>query len=281
MKKIFNLVGFVITLASVYFLYGKYQDLNGTINSITDSHLATYFWMPFIYAWSAMFLALAWGNIISNLDYKLPVKSYLAIYGISQIGKYIPGNIFHYVGKQFLGVAYGIPAKKLAKSQLYEIFLQLLSALGFAVFIGYSCLFNEHGIYAFSLMALSNFIIYLTVYFFKKKTIISLFFYMIFLCVLGGLFAVVLKIVSHFDYDAESFFYIISAFSTAWLIGFVIPGAPAGIGVRETVLIFLLSPSGLAEHDVFTSAILFRIISVCGDFIFFFFGSFLFFLKKD
>lgn len=281
MKKLINVFGVILTLSSIYFLYSKYQALKNTLSLDITTYPTSYYTMPFIYTLSAIALALAWGRIITVLYKKVPINSCLAIYGISQIGKYVPGNVFHYVGKQFLGVAYGIPGKELAKSQFYEIILQLLSAIGFAIYIGYGYLFPGHNLVALLIMAFAMILIFVTLYFYNSMMLPALFFYMLFLCALGALFASVIKMTSHFHYDAESLFFIISAFAAAWLIGFVIPGAPAGIGVREAVLILLLTPSGLAEHDVFSSAILFRIVSVCGDFVFFLLGMLLYFVKKD
>jgi uncharacterized membrane protein YbhN (UPF0104 family) len=35
----------------------------------------------------------------------------------------------------------------------------------------------------------------------------------------------------------------VGAFAIAWAAGFIVPGAPAGLGVREAVLIALIAPS--------------------------------------
>ena len=61
---------------------------------------------------------------------------------------------------------------------------------------------------------------------------------------------------------------IIAANAVAWVAGFVTPGAPGGIGVREFVLVMLLKPYGLAEVAV-TVAAQMRLVTVAGDFIFY------------
>ena len=54
----------------------------------------------------------------------------------------------------------------------------------------------------------------------------------------------------------------------AWLLGFVVPGAPAGLGVREAVLIAMLS--GVAsEPDAVLATLIFRFVNVAGDLLFF------------
>ena len=53
-------------------------------------------------------------------------------------------------------------------------------------------------------------------------------------------------------------------FATAWLFGFLTPGAPAGIGAREAALVLLLSP--IAGREVSLAvAVLSRALSVLGD----------------
>lgn len=57
---------------------------------------------------------------------------------------------------------------------------------------------------------------------------------------------------------------LIGIYATAWLIGFLVPGAPAGLGVREALLVLGLSP--LVGADAATAATaLFRVVTVAGD----------------
>jgi hypothetical protein len=55
-----------------------------------------------------------------------------------------------------------------------------------------------------------------------------------------------------------------SAFAIAWVVGFVTPGAPAGIGVREALLLLMLSGSmGSVETSLLILAL--RIVTTLGD----------------
>ena len=57
---------------------------------------------------------------------------------------------------------------------------------------------------------------------------------------------------------------ILGLFSLSWVIGFITPGVPGGIGVREAMMLMFLT--GIAsEEKILTSAIIYRIISVLGD----------------
>lgn len=57
---------------------------------------------------------------------------------------------------------------------------------------------------------------------------------------------------------------LVGIYALAWLVGFLVPGAPAGLGVREALLVLGLSP--LLGQDVATvSTALFRIVTIAGD----------------
>ena len=53
-------------------------------------------------------------------------------------------------------------------------------------------------------------------------------------------------------------------FSIAWVAGFIIPGAPGGIGVREAVIIFFLTPI-IGEAESITVSIGLRLVTLLGD----------------
>jgi uncharacterized membrane protein YbhN (UPF0104 family) len=50
----------------------------------------------------------------------------------------------------------------------------------------------------------------------------------------------------------------------AWLLGYVMPGAPAGLGVRETVLVLGLGPA-LGEAEALVVALAYRFVTVVVD----------------
>ena len=60
---------------------------------------------------------------------------------------------------------------------------------------------------------------------------------------------------------------VAAALAGAWLVGFVIPGASAGIGVREAAVILLLSPA-VGAGDAALIAALSRIVTTGGDALF-------------
>jgi hypothetical protein len=52
--------------------------------------------------------------------------------------------------------------------------------------------------------------------------------------------------------------------SLAWIVGYVTPGAPAGIGLREAVLVLGLSPA-LGDSEALALALLYRLVTTIAD----------------
>ena len=57
---------------------------------------------------------------------------------------------------------------------------------------------------------------------------------------------------------------MIGAYVLAWLAGLVTPGAPAGVGVRELVLLALLKGS-VGQTELLLAVLLGRLVTVGGD----------------
>jgi uncharacterized membrane protein YbhN (UPF0104 family) len=61
---------------------------------------------------------------------------------------------------------------------------------------------------------------------------------------------------------------VCGAYVLAWVAGFLTPGAPAGVGVREFVLYLLLAQL-VGQPDLLAAVVLARMVSVCGDVLFY------------
>ena len=57
---------------------------------------------------------------------------------------------------------------------------------------------------------------------------------------------------------------LISSFSLAWIIGLVIPAAPGGLGVFESVILFRLG-SQLPEASLLATLLCYRLVSTISD----------------
>ena len=63
------------------------------------------------------------------------------------------------------------------------------------------------------------------------------------------------------------------AYVLAWLVGLVTPGAPAGVGIRELVLLFVLK-GVIPETDLLLAVVMGRVVTIFGDVLYFLNTSF-------
>ena len=98
-------------------------------------------------------------------------------------------------------------------------------------------------------------------------------YYLIFLSISGLIFTGVLSlIIGSSSITSLDTLVFSSAFIVAWLAGLITPGAPAGVGVREIVIVILLK--GLvSESDLLLAVLLTRVVTVGGDVLFFLLAS--------
>lgn len=277
-KKYLHWAGSALAIVGIVFVALRLRDYGSQLDF---ARFDTLVWvmlcgLALTYGMINVFLALAWRNLLLHFDVSTSNKRAIKIYGMTQLGRYIPGNIMHFVGRQAMGQAVGIPGWSLVKSSIWE--LGLLSSGGALISVMLAPRF-------FPMITISTVVagLFVTIFFvvlclnklISPAVAKSFQLYFIFLLVSGTIFVAVLTLLTgnNIIADAQGFLFC-GAFVLAWLAGLVSPGAPAGIGVREFVLLELLN--GLvAEPDLLLAILISRIITVGGDVIFFLLASIL------
>ncbi len=174
-----------------------------------------------------------------------------------------------------MGAAADVPGWPMAKSALGE--LALLAATG-AVFGLLALPLLTTSISLPAAVAAFAVAVCLAAYAARQKfgrhAVRALASYCGFLAVSGALFVALVELVSAQPEGlGVPLVSAAGAYVLAWLVGFLTPGAPAGLGVRELALLFLLK--GIVnEADLLFAAVLWRGITVGGDVLFFGLGSF-------
>ncbi|BBO67056.1 hypothetical protein DSCA_09860 [Desulfosarcina alkanivorans] len=223
-----------------------------------------------IYGLSNLMLALAWRNLLGQFGAGTSRLWAIRTYGLSQIAKYVPGNIFHLAGRQAIGMKDGVRASPLIKSAVWELVLISSTAVLFIVLTlplihtNFPTKVGALGFPAVMGIAAALFWRFIGPQFTRAFGL-----YVVFLAISGLLFLgiIQLMVVSPGISDAP-WFSLCGAYVLAWLVGLITPGAPAGVGVRELVLLFLLKGI-VGEADLLLAVILGRVMTVTGDFVFF------------
>jgi len=229
-------------------------------------------------------------EFLSNRD--LNTVESMEIFIKANLCKYLPGNVMHYVTRNLYAQKIGISQMKMAFGSLLEIFFVVATSLLLCILFSRELFMNLLHDYVpvtlYIVLSIAVIIIACVAFFFLKKkkrfekliseTVLQLkevklakfvklalkmFFIVAYSHVLLGttLFFLLREITGITD---VSIFTVISACVMAWLIGFITPGSPGGIGVKETILSLLLMDFFGREY-VLIVALLFRLVTVCAD----------------
>jgi len=272
MKKYLSWVGGALTAAGIVFIAIRFQlywkDLN--VSRVQHVVWVALFLLAVVYGFANLLLVSAWQKILDHLGVQVTRAWSVRVYGISQLAKYVPGNVFHLAGRQLIGTAAGAPTVALANSMLWEFGLIVLAGSLYGGFVLLVLWMGGAGwILALSVLIVAgcvgaSFKSYLSV-----KLLMSLVGQMMFLAVLGALFvAVVMMFDSRGAWLPENVVLIGAVYILAWLVGLITPGAPAGIGIRESVLLVLLE-GVVPDADCLMAALSVRVITMGGDILFF------------
>jgi uncharacterized membrane protein YbhN (UPF0104 family) len=226
--------------------------------------------LALIYGASNLMLAMAWWNLLKQFGANTSRRWAIRIYGISQIARYVPGNIFHLAGRQAMGAAAGLSNWPLAKSAVWELGLisatgGLFGLLAFPLLVPGLPVTASAGLFAASIGIAAI----LLLRFIGLPAARAFGWYVGFLVVSALLFVGLVELLADTPVTGVGFWLPLGgAYVLAWLIGLVTPGAPAGVGVRELVLLFLLK-GAVGEADLLLAVVMGRVVTVAGDLGFF------------
>lgn len=236
------------------------------------------------------FMAYAWKNTLDYLSgRKNRFRDVAHVYGKANIGKYLPGNVMHYVERNLFATKIGLSQLDLAISSVIEVAGIIIVALLFSVVCAFDELMKAAkeyvkpqyiivlGIIAVVAIAVAIFICMksekirtmakrLMNWRFVLVFIANLVIYAVVLAMLGAILVLVCGFIFEVELQAGDISAMITYYMLAWVLGFVVPGAPGGIGVREAILVLLMSPV-IGESVTLSAALIHRLISIIGDFI--------------
>jgi len=217
---------------------------------------------------SNILLALGWRNLLAALNVAVRLPWAIWAYAVSQLAKYVPGNVFQFAGRQALGLAAGLPGWPLAMSAVLEIALLALCGASYGLLLLPLLTPIVSGTGAE--LAFAGAAIALTISIaWRKDAALAILYYLAFLGVAGVLFAALLVIAGN---EATVLRYgvptVAAAYVVAWLAGLLTPGAPAGVGVREAALLLLLGDAN-DTSALLLAVLLARMVTVTGDLLFY------------
>ncbi|WP_320708617.1 hypothetical protein [Enterobacter asburiae] len=271
MKSYLSYIGSILVLVGIYFVYHRFVGYFTEINSIelfSWSFLITLIGSSIFYAIINIFLVMGWRHILDIYAVNISIRTAFKIYSSSQLAKYVPGNIFHLAGRQVISMRFGLPAKPVMKSIVAELICLIITGALFSLwYLPYIftkvSIKDVIGLFAVVLSVAA----YLVIKFNYQKWFFIIIHQSFFLIFSGLIFYIIIIQIDSHQFELSNMVVVVSTYIAAWLIGMITPGAPAGVGVREAILLFLLymfSPANVLIAIVYS-----RIVTILGDFIFY------------
>jgi uncharacterized membrane protein YbhN (UPF0104 family) len=304
LKSYFKPIGYLVTALSVGYLVVVFLNFDRHVLHFANP-LASMLFLFLFGVWASLFVVVGAYNWKLILEFvngaPIPAKDLFPVYLKSNIAKYLPGNVMHYAGRNYLGSKLGWKNSDMAFSSLLEyIFGSGLTGIIILIFIvcglitiplqitlqpsygkiaGYSALGAAGGL----------FIIYLYRFFVHKEELrvtsrklkerAQRFRSVGFMVLCAKLSAISLvcfvlncafyfylcDLVLDFHIKPVDFFNANAALSIAGYMSILTPGVPGGLGVKESVSMVLMSAYGYPKESLMMSLLVFRIACVLGD----------------
>jgi uncharacterized membrane protein YbhN (UPF0104 family) len=210
--------------------------------------------------------SLTWRVLLRGGGVPIGVVESYVLLGRSQMAKYFPGNVFHFVSRIAAGVQRGISSEALILSTGLEALITTATASG-VVMLGIlgglfpiphllEVILTERLSIAWWLLLLAVAVFCALIGFSSKLKIwvkarlafvrsrsilLAVCFVLVMLSINGMLIAFLYASV----WQATSvlmWYQFGIGFALAWVLGFIVPGAPGGVGVREAVFVSIFSP---------------------------------------
>ena len=235
----------------------------------------------------------AWHVLLRGMGVHWRPGQLAAIMGVTQLAKYVPGNVGQHIGRTTLALTKGMPVGSYAGSVLVETVLAMSAGLVVGLLFVLlspvptaSVLVEYHLTLVLMAGALGLSALLIPWFFRVSRNLIrhlsirgqwqtltlaspthaavglAFLAYCLNYMVIGvGLWLIALAIDAPIQAD---YLYLTAAFALSWLLGFLTPGAPAGLGVREGTMALLLASLGQGDAVLLVIAAM-RAATIAGD----------------
>lgn len=225
----------------------------------------------------------AWGEILAVLDQSVSSVWAIQTYLQTNLVKYLPSNVLHFYARTMAAKNSGIPLATATLSVILEPVLMVAAALLVALVSFRPDRGQVLGLIAVLVAVhpwvLNPVIRYLvrwragkathpgTILRLKHYPVVPLFGEVGFLSLRGIGF--ILTLLALDSVDPEIMLPLLSVYSMGWLLGFITPGAPGGLGVLEATVVALSNRTeavqGLSPGLILSALALYRLISTLSE----------------
>ena len=290
MKKALKIIGNIVMIAALAFVVKKLLDMDISFSQLSEGRVVCALVLCFVIQTVIIICSCyPWLVFTRSLSgRKIPFSAAMPVYTQSNLYKYLPGNVFQYVGRNQLAADMEISHVDVACATVLDVlFCVFWTAVISVIMLGgrIAELLSKYGrnllivgavgivivialILAVRIKFRDKFKAYISRYskaFAKENRPMLLrgvFYYLLQNAVSAAMYMGCLALIVP-QADTGELTALTGAFLFAWIIGFVTPGAPGGIGIREGVMLFVCGDS-FADRIVLFVLVM-RIGSVFAD----------------
>lgn len=272
--------GILLMAAAVVFVGLKIRDsFNLLASDFANSRfLGTIVIGMCAYAALTGLIGAAWVMLVSGANHALGLRDGLIIFGRSQILKYLPSNVLHLAGRYTMARAAGAPHGSLIFSTGAEAALLIMAASTIAVVFALP-LFLRYVVGTFgthygpiAILAALGILLLGSLWWLRREGMLThrlgamtFAAYCLYLCFFLANGLLLWLLLAAVDSGARHDpFSALGVAAAAWIGGFVVPGAPAGLGIREVILTSGLDMAGYGTSAL-AAALGYRIVTFGGD----------------
>jgi len=284
----------IILGGTLFFLITAFKN---NWQEVAAVRIATLGWITLAIALCVTLLAHIWSGwvwtwILEEFNQTVNVSQFVRVYLQTNIAKYLPGNVWHYYGRISAAKTSGIPTSVAALSVLLEPLLMAAAAIVLVLLGIQSAIARTQSyiqlllvfVLAGVVLAIHPHLLNLAMRFLSRMKFSSsrssvsindpvlcqvkrypwrpLLGELGFIGLRGTGF--LLTLLALMPLPIERIPLLFAAFSLAWVLGLVIPGAPGGLGVFEVTVISLLQHS-FSTGTLISAIALYRCISIIAE----------------
>jgi len=290
------LVGLVASVASIAYIVASWrgQDMRAFASPRAIAALGS---GVVFYMAGVLITARAWQRLLSDIGISSKWRDLAGILAVTQVGKYLPGNVGQHIGRATMAFSRGIAPVPFVVTAGVELLLMMLAS----VTVGISALLLSGK--SFALIPANATQVLVLVMVFIATAIVGLLlarklapslirrfaprhahafnagtlpsasamsaafsmYCLVYLAFGGGIVLMAHILTPGIPQDA---WLLVGSFALAWIIGFATPGAPAGLGVREAVMLLIIGTSYPAAAAA-AIVVALRVVTTLGDLVLF------------
>lgn len=204
---------------------------------------------------------IGWWHLVRVGGDPIPFRVVFAVYAQSALAKYLPGNVLHYVGRQILGARHGLAQAAIATASVSEVLLVVAASCTVSILAWPLAPLSPWGLVSATLLrtlllagALLPLVACVCLGRIQPGPLRHLKLHILPVSAIGVAFAILVLFVAggatamgvigalagtRGDLPLAALF---AAYGFSYVVGYLTPGSPGGLGVREAALLALLAP---------------------------------------